>query len=317
MADRSYAIIGAGALGAFYGAKLQQAGFDLHFLAHSDYHHIVKHGLKIISTEGDIVLPKVNVYADAGTMPRCDVALVALKTTQNHLLAEILPRVLSEDGVALIFQNGLGLEEEIAGIVGVNRRVMGGLCFIRSNKIGPGLLKHTGSGYIILGEHMPQAGDREQISPQCSAIADDFRAAGLIVKPTTNLQVARWQKLVWNIPYNGLSVLLNAQTDRIMQNPAMRSLVLTLMREVESAAAACGQAIPPTFVQEMFDYTERMEPYTTSMKLDFDHNRPMEIEAIYGNPLRAGKAAGASMPCVEMLYQQLKFLDEKRIGQNT
>jgi len=311
---RTYAIIGAGAVGAFYGAKLQRAGFDVHFLVHTDFDHVCKHGMRILSTEGDILLPQVNAYSDASSMPPCDVALVALKTTQNHLLADILPRVLSEDGVALIFQNGLGLEEEIAGIVGVNRRVMGGLCFIRSNKIGPGLLKHTGSGYIILGEHMPQAGDREKISPQCSAIADDFRAAGLIVKPTTNLRVARWQKLVWNIPYNGLSVVLDAMTDSINKNLVTRSLVAALMREVEGAAAACGHPIPAMFVEEMLAYTDAMEPYTTSMKLDFDFKRPMELEAIYGNALRAGKKAGASMPCVEMLYQQLKFLDERNRG---
>jgi 2-dehydropantoate 2-reductase len=86
------------------------------------------------------------------------------------------------------------------------------------------------------------------------------------------------------------------------------------MREVEAAATSCGHAIPPTFVREMFEYTEKMEPYTTSMKLDFDAKKTMEIESIYGNPLRAGINAGASMPRIEMLYQQLKMLDEFSLG---
>ena len=314
MEKRTYAVIGAGAVGAFYGARLQRAGFEVHFLLHSDYEHVRLHGLTVQSTEGDIILPKVNAYADARAMPRCDAALITLKATRNHILPDILPRVLKDSGCALLFQNGLGVEERIAAMV-ENKPVLGGLCFVRSNKVGPGLISHTGSGYIILGQYFPGPAPAD-IPPLCKAIASDFESAGLIVKPAADLQVARWQKLVWNIPYNGLSVVLNALTDRIMKNPDTRALVMTLMSEVAAGAAACGHPIPSSFVREMFGYTEAMEPYITSMKLDFERKRPMEVEAIYGNALRAGKNAGAPMPCIEMLYQQLKFLDENNCRLN-
>jgi 2-dehydropantoate 2-reductase len=304
---RTYAIIGTGAVGAFYGAKLQLAGFDVHFLLHKDFAHVRDHGLRILSSEGDLVIPHVNAYADPRSMPPCDVVVVSLKTTHNKILTDVLPRVLNENGVVLMLQNGLGIEEEIAAIAGAHS-VMGGLCFLRSNKIGPGLLRHTGSGYILLGDYA-LGGKAAGITLRCKAIAEDFSHAGISIRLTENLRVARWQKLVWNIPYNGLSVALNARTDRLMQCPSTRALIMNIMREVEAAAAACGHPIPPEFVEEMFHYTEGMEPYTTSMKIDFDEKRPMEIEAIYGNPLRAGAEAGAAMPRIEMLYQQLKYLD--------
>jgi 2-dehydropantoate 2-reductase len=303
---RTYAIIGAGAVGGFYGARLLRAGFDVHFLLHGDYEHVRIHGLRIESSEGDFALPKINAYRFASDMPPCDVAVLSLKTTNNRILPEVLPRILKDDGAVLVVQNGLGIEEDVAALVG-GHRVMGGLCFLRSNKIGPGLLRHSGSGHIILGEYSPSG--PAGITPRCEALADDFRAAGLVIVPTADLRVARWQKLVWNIPYNGLSVVLDATTDCLMKNPSTRSLILALMHEVEAGAAACGHSIQSTYAREMFDYTDAMEPYATSMKIDFDEKRPMEIESIYGNPLRAVAAAGASMPRVEMLYQQLKYLD--------
>ena len=138
---RSYAIIGTGALGGFYGARLHRAGAEVHFLLHSDHDHVRRHGLKVQSKNGDFHLPQVNAHGRAEDMPRCDVVLVALKTTHNHLLPGILPHVVKDDGVVLVIQNGLGMEHDVARIVGP-ARVMGGLSFLCSNKVGPGHIRH-------------------------------------------------------------------------------------------------------------------------------------------------------------------------------
>jgi 2-dehydropantoate 2-reductase len=116
---------------------------------------------------------------------------------------------------------------------------------------------------------------------------------------------------VWNIPYNGLSVVLNATTDELMADKHTRSLVEQLMGEVVAAAAATGRIICDRFIQTMLDYTEKMTPYRTSMKLDYDEGRQMEVETLFGNPLRAATARGANLPLISMLYRQLKFLDAK------
>jgi 2-dehydropantoate 2-reductase len=142
-------------------------------------------------------------------------------------------------------------------------------------------------------------------------IAEDFESAGIPIQLAEDLLLMRWQKLVWNIPYNGLSVVLDANTDELMADQHARSLVEQIMREVVAGAATTGRIIRDRFIQEMLDHTEKMNPYRTSMKIDFDSRRPLEVEAILGNPLRATTAAGVELPQIRVLYQQLKFLDAR------
>jgi len=320
---RTYAILGTGALGGFYGARLQQAGSEVHFLLRSDYEQVQQHGLILESPDGNFTLPHVHAYRQASDMPACDVAIVALKTTQNHCLPELLPPVLKENGVALVLQNGLGIEVDVAEIVGSDR-VMGGLCFLCSNKVAPGHIRHLDYKQITLGDYGVDRFRGETYAPcgvteRMQQIASDFEQAGIPIDRAEDLFIARWKKLVWNIPFNGLSVVLDATTQQMMADVQIRALAEQLMQEVVAGAAACVEAIdpgstravPPTFIPTMLDYTAKMTPYRTSMKIDYDDRRPLEIEAIFGNPLRMAKQAGAELPRIEMLYQQLKFLDAK------
>jgi 2-dehydropantoate 2-reductase len=288
---------------------LQRAGLDVHFLLHSDYEHVCQHGLIIESPDGDFTLPQVNAYGDVSKMPPCDVVVVALKTTQNHLLPKLLPTVVKDNGVVLVLQNGLNLEEDVAQIVG-SQRVIGGLCFLCSNKVGPGHIRHLDYKEIKLGEYTLdyQSGG---ITERMRQIGSDFERAGIPIQLVEDLLLARWQKLVWNIPYNGLSVVLNATTDELMADEYALSLVEQLMSEVVAGAATAGRIICDRFIQQMLNHTEKMTPYRTSMKIDYDEGRPLEVEAIVANPLRAATAAGADLPLMAMLYRQLKFLDAK------
>ncbi|MBD2447415.1 putative 2-dehydropantoate 2-reductase [Nostoc sp. FACHB-152] len=309
MRDRKYAIIGTGALGGFYGAKLQQAGLDVHFLLKSDYEHVSKFGLIVESKDGDFTLPQVNAYNNVEKMPQCDVAIVALKTTQNHLLPQLLPPVVKDGGVVLVLQNGLGIEEEVAHIVS-NVNVIGGLCFLCSNKVGQGHIHHLDYGHITLGEYDHNY-NAAGITHRMQQIADDFQNTGIAIELAEDLLWARWKKLVWNIPYNGLSVILNARTDELMADANTRQLVEQLMYEVVAGAKSTGRIIPDAFIETMLDYTVKMKPYRTSMKIDYDEHRPLEVEAIFGNPLRKAQAAGVNLLQISCLYNQLKFLDTR------
>ncbi len=309
MSERKYAILGTGALGGFYGAKLQKAGLDVHFLLKSDYEQVSKHGLVVESKNGDFTLTQVNAYNDTEKMPQCDVVVVALKTTQNHLLPQLLPPVVKDDGVVLVLQNGLGVEEEVAQIVG-RVRVIGGLCFLCSNKVAPGHIHHLDYGHIILGEYTPNYSPAG-ITDKIQQIAADFASADIPIELVEDLLLGRWKKLVWNIPYNGLSVILNARTDELMANVYTRRLVKQLMFEVAAGALSSGRIIPDSFIQTILDYTLKMTPYRTSMKIDYDEHRPLEVEAIFGVPLRKAQAVGVNLPQITSIYQQLKFLDAR------
>jgi 2-dehydropantoate 2-reductase len=139
----------------------------------------------------------------------------------------------------------------------------------------------------------------------------NLRTAGIQIRLEDDLALARWKKLVWNIPFNGLAVVRNVTTDRLIRDRQTRTLVETMMREVADAAAACTRPIEESFIQKMIADTEKMEPYAPSMKLDYDRGNPMEIESIYGHPIRAAKARGIAMPETEKLYHQLLTLNSQ------
>jgi len=180
----------------------------------------------------------------------------------------------------------------------------------RSNRVGPGHICHLGYGSVRMAEYAPDQRPAG-LSPTLDALAADFRSAGVEVVVLEDLVLARWQKLVWNIPYNGLSVVLDANTLELMSNPDSLALVEGLMREVLRGAATCGRIISGEFVRTMLDMTRAMTSYRASMKIDYDERRPMEIEAIHGEPLRRAAASGVELPLLQTLYHQLRFMEAR------
>ncbi|WP_442506387.1 putative 2-dehydropantoate 2-reductase [Novipirellula sp. SH528] len=323
MNKQRYAIIGAGALGGLYGAMLARQGFEVHFLLHSDFDHVREHGLKVDSIWGDMHLRDLHTHSTPETMPPCDVSLIGLKTTQNHLLAELLPAPTRGGGVVLVLQNGLNVEAASAAIVG-EQRVFGGCCFLCSNKVGPGHIRHIDFGKIVFGQYRPNSHScSTSIGAGSTASEDDAKAvlignqicedlnsAGVPTEYSDNLALVRWRKLMWNIPFNSLSVILNASTKQIMDDPNACALAESVVREVRAGAAACGVEIPEAVIEKTLENTRKMVPYDSSMRLDFLNKRAMEAEAILGNPLRAAKESGYEMSRVETLYQQLRYIDQ-------
>ncbi|MTK53732.1 putative 2-dehydropantoate 2-reductase [Paludibacter sp.] len=296
-----YAVIGSGALGGFYGGKLAHSGKDVHFLFHSDYEYVLDNGLKVDSVNGDFHLTGINAYQSTADMPKADVVLVCLKTTNNYLLKSLLSPILHSGTVIVLIQNGLGVEQDVASVFPL-RPIVGGMAFICSNKIGDGHIAHLDYGKLNLGVFQ---GD---IDPVVEQIKNDFTEAGVPTEVASDLMQARWQKLVWNIPYNGMTVVLNTTTDRLMSEASTRQLSYDLMLEVINGARACGVEVKESFADKMMELTDSMTPYAPSMKLDFDYKRPMEIEYIYSRPVKAAMEAGYAMKKVAMLESQLRFI---------
>jgi len=296
-----YGIIGTGALGGFYGGMLAKAGREVHFLFRSDYEHVRKNGLRIDSVNGNFHLPEVNAYQNSQDMPLCDVILVCLKTTGNHHLPELIKPILHPGSVVVLLQNGLGLEEDLAAqLPGVS--IAGGLAFICSNKVDPGHILHLDYGKLIVGSY--NVADLEILKK----LVADFQSSGIHSELSPDLRFSRWQKLVWNIPFNGMTVVLNTTTDRLMDNESARELLKELMLEVIHGANACGVPLKESLAQQMIDMTIKMNPYAPSMKMDFDHHRAMEIEYIYSKPIETARKAGFEMHKISMLEKQLKYI---------
>lgn len=297
-----YAVIGAGALGGYYGGRLANAGCDVHFLLHSDFEYVKQNGLTVDSVNGNFELSQVNAYCNASDMPPCDVVLVCLKTTSNHLLPQLIRPVLKENSIVILIQNGLGIEDDLLSDM-PGLKIAGGLAFICSSKVGPGHIRHLDYGRLILASH--NLDDDNILKQVCS----DFENAAVPCQFSDDLKASRWQKLVWNIAYNGLTVVLNTTTDAVMNYPVSRQIAHDLMREVVCGAQACGVDLKNDFADKMLAMTDKMKPYAPSMKLDFDFKRPLEIDAIYSQPVKQAAAKGYRMCKVELLEQQLRFID--------
>lgn len=297
----TYGIIGTGAIGGYYGGRLALDGQDVHFLLHSDYDYVVENGLQVDSCDGSFHLNHVNAYRQTADMPACDVVLVCLKTTNNHLLTQLLPPLLHDNTIVVLIQNGIGVEADVQQQF-PDVQLAAGLAFICSSKTEPGRVNHQCYGNINLADFSCRNKERLRL------VADEFRHAG-INAALVEYHEARWKKAVWNMPFNGLTVALGAQTDQLMANPSTRQLVHQLMMEVVGAAQHLGvNNVDERFADKMISNTDAMEPYSPSMKLDFDFHRPMEIDYLYTRPLAIARAAGFPMPKLEMLEAELRFL---------
>jgi 2-dehydropantoate 2-reductase len=200
----------------------------------------------------------------------------------------------------LTLQNGLGAEEHLADLFG-RERIFGGLCFICLNRVRPASIECYHPGTINVGAFGRPPGSRVH------SIAEAFNAAGVRCSVADDLAEARWRKLVWNVPFNGLSIAAGGiTTDRILEDPDLLQEVHALMREIQTAATCLGHSIPDTFLEKQVSVTYPMGAYKPSSLVDFLEGRSVEIEAIWGEPLKRARAAGIDMPRLASLYGRLR-----------
>ncbi len=302
------AIVGTGAVGAYYGGRLAQHGHDVHFLLRGDYQAVKQNGWTIRSCDGDFILSPetVHAYDDPAKMPKADLVIVTLKTTANDQFESLIAPLLKEGTPILTLQNGLGNEERLAELFGAHR-VLGGMAFVCINRIEPGLVHHIAEGTITLGEFRSAAGQRAR------GIAEMFQLSRIPCRVLDDLRYGRWEKLVWNIPFNGLSAVLNQTTDLLLGSPAGEALVRSLMEEVIAGARGAGADLPQSLIEAKIRQTRGMGAYKTSMHLDMLSGRAMEVEAIFGYPVKVAQQAGVAAPRLEALYRMLKLRDAKSV----
>jgi len=305
-------IIGTGAVGGYYGGLLANSGQEVHFLLKSDYQHVLKNGLKVDSINGNFRLPQVSCVSSIESLPPSDLLIIAAKTVYNKMIYPALASILNKEGCVLILQNGLGLEEGLAEYVDP-ASIFGGTCFICSNKIGPGHIQHLDYGLVKLGQYAKPLSDKHP-SAMLTKIENLFLESEIKVQLIEDLILERWKKLVWNIPYNGLSVLMQAPTDKIMQDAKQRARAELLMYEVAAMAGACGKKIETSFIENMLTATEKMIPYKPSMLLDFEKGKELELASMYETPIQKSNDAGFVPAEIKKLYRQLKKMAEEKMN---
>jgi len=316
-------VVGCGALGSYYGAKLCRAGREVHFLLRSDYDVVRRRGVRVHSVEGDF-----RAHPRCARAPEeigiCDVVLIGLKTTANDQFPRLLPPLVGPNTAIVTLQNGLGNEAPLAALFGAEK-ILGGLCFVCLNRIEPGLVQHLAHGTIVMGEY------RRWPEPRTHDLASMFRHAGVPCKVTDNLERAHWEKLVWNIPFNGLGVAgaagyeaLTASpsvlgrprplapclpTDKLLGDQRWERLVRELMLEVIAAANSLELKIPESTAEEQISRTRTMGAYKASTLIDFERGQPLELESMFLEPLRQARAAKVPTPRLAALCAVLEKLN--------
>jgi 2-dehydropantoate 2-reductase len=323
------AVVGCGAVGSYYGAKLCRAGQDVHFLLRSDYETVRRHGVSIRSPEGNFnVRPRCANSPDA--IGPSDLVLIGLKTTANDQFQRLLPPLVGRHTAVLTLQNGLGNEEAIAKLFPVEQ-ILGGLCFVCLNRVEPGVIQHLDHGLIVLGEF------QRWPEPRTHDIASAFRNSGVNCKVAADLARAHWEKLVWNIPFNGLGVASAAgydamedrsandhasvisgclTTDRLLADARWARRVRDLMLEVIRVGNALGFPIPDSMADKQMDRTRTMGAYKASTLIDFERGQPLELESLFLEPLRQAQQAGVSVPLLGALCRVLREISPKGASPN-
>lgn len=317
------AVVGCGAVGSYYGAKLGHSGQEVHFLLRSDYETVRRKGVLVHSSEGDIRFqPKcAKTPEEIGI---CDLVLIALKTTANDQLSLLVKPLVGPGTAVLTLQNGLGNEALLSGLFG-GEKILGGLCFVCLNRVEPGVIQHVAHGAIVMGEY------QRWPEPRTHDIASLIRNSGIPCKVTDNLESAHWEKLVWNVPFNGLGVAGSAgyeavvngvlptglnlgpclTSDKLLAEPHWEQLVRELMMEVIAAADALGLKLSVSAAEKQIARTRDMGAYKASTLLDFEKGQRLEMESLFLEPLRQAKQAGVATPRLAALCGVLQELESR------
>ncbi len=315
------AVVGCGAVGSYYGAKLARTSAVVHFLLRSDYEVVRRDGVRILSRRGDFeVRPRCAIKPEE--IGVADLVIIGLKTTANPEFRRLLPPLVGPHTTILTLQNGLGNEEQLERLF-PREQILGGLCFVCLNRVQPGVIHHLDHGLVMLGQYGGPPG------PRVKEVADWFSRAEIPFQISENLARAHWEKLTWNIPFNGLGVAAVAgceavetgqvpadfqrgpclTTDQLLADGRWLALIRGLMKEVLAVARALGHHLDDSVMERQIQRTGSMGPYKASTLLDFEQGRPLELDSLFNEPFRQARAARVPAPLLQNLCQVLNRLD--------
>lgn len=299
-----FAIVGSGAVGGYYGAKLARAGHEVTFVARGAHLAAIRErGLAIKSPLGDFVV-KARAESDGAKVPPVDVAIFAVKAYSNPDALPILRTIVRDDAVALTLQNGVDSVEEVAATVGRDR-VLGGSTYIATALSQPGLIEQTGTHRrIVFGEVF---GDTSRISDRVQRLSDAFTGADIVSEPVADARVPIWEKFCYLSPFAAFTGAARQPIGPLWSDAASRGPLLAAFAEVESVARAEGVPLPAGVVERIVKYVDSIPPSTrSSLLIDLQQEKPIEVEALLGTVVRRGVKVRVPTPIMAALYAVLK-----------
>ena len=301
-------LFGTGAVGSFYAGKLSQAGASVSVVARSDYNVVKDSGIKIKSIYGDFhFIPEKVLKSGAEYNDNPDFIIVTTKVLPEIDVCNLIKDAVKPESSIVLLQNGIDIEKPVAAGFPRNE-IISALAFVCVSRAEYGLVDHQDYGRIVFGTY-PSG-----ISGKVKLLEELFRKSGLPVETTDDVIAARWRKLLWNAPFNPMSVICDgANTKELMEHTEIRKLSVDIMNEILIISGADGHPLNESLISKNIEDTEKMTPYKTSMLLDYENKRPMEVEAILGNTLAIAGKYKINTPYLKTLYAMLSIINKKNL----
>jgi 2-dehydropantoate 2-reductase len=307
-------ILGAGAIGGFYGHILSKQGAHVTLVCRSDYAVVKNKGFQIHSQEfGDSLflpkntLPNIDGYADEAP----DFLIVSLKVVPGVDRVKLMRPAIGSKTVIVLIENGVEIENEIAQAFPDNQ-VISCLAFIQVSRTAPGHITHYAFSELTMG-NFPTG-----VTPECHYFARLLEKGGVPIVLHENITQGRWQKVLWNAPFNPISVLGGAvDTFGLLNSPGGEDLIRELMVEVMAVAKATGHEIPAHLPDQFIELTRKAPPYKTSMALDWERGHDLEVEAILGNTIHAAMRENVSVPRLLQVHALIQMMQAQRSAERS
>ena len=300
-----FAILGSGAVGGYFGAKLARAGQDVTFIARGAHLEAIRaNGLVVKSPKLGDFLVRAAAESDTATVGPVDVVIVSVKAYDNATALPMLTPMIGPDTVVLTLQNGVDSVDEVAAVVG-EAQVLGGTTYVATALEGPGLIVQTGvHRSIIFGEVF---GDHRQVSPRVQAIADIFATADIQVTAVADARVPIWDKFVYLVAFSGFTGASRLAIGHLWKFPHVQEMFYATSREIAAIAQAEGVAISANRFDTLKDYMDNIPPTTrSSLLIDLQQGKRIEVEALQGAAVRRARKLGVPVPITATLYAVLK-----------
>ncbi len=295
------AVLGAGAVGSYFGAKLGRAGFDVTFISRGEtLKALSEKGLKVKSFQGDFELAQVKATGNPEEIGPVDLLLFCVKSYDTEsALQQALP-VIGSKTLVLSLQNGVDNPEKIGAAIG-HEKVLAAVVSIGAEMESAGVMRHTSMGRIEFGRL------DGKLTDEVKSVEGLFRKAEVDVRISENIVKAQWRKLLWNAAFNPVSVLTGATLGQMLECPDARSLLQQMMTEGLAVAEKLGIAMEPDFIEKNMKLHPTLKEFKTSMLQDYLKGKKIELEAIAGIIPGRGRGLGVATPCSTTVYALLKL----------
>jgi len=303
------AVMGAGAVGAYFGAKLSASGHNVAFLARGAHLDALRReGLRVDSAGANLRIQNALFTNDPGKVAVADLILFCVKSYDTDAAVGALAPMIGSVTTILSLQNGVDNADQIAARWG-EKHTLAGVVYLGSQLVGPGTIKHSAGGRIVFGELDGSVRDTTQ------SIERALTAAQIPCEISKDIRKAQWRKLLWNAPFCAIGCLTRATVKEIIESDSLRQLTVDCMNEVRQAARTQNVDLEAELLDETLNFSKSLGEFKPSMLQDLEAGKPLEYEAFNGIVVKLLRQAGKDAPVNQVFYGTLEYLDKKIRGE--